>query len=366
MTMVGNDIRNLILAGLLAATIPGAADARSMEDVEIVGPAPRGLTVERPSFLWRGPTWETLDPSTYRAIGDIRIGEAEVEPGWAGPLELMIPEPTWAMALAHSAKLLQVWGIDLNSNDLLAFAVEESALGCDAESEDIPYYPEVERNGCFNIDADFDFAELQALFPSRFSRSHGETVSGGRFEMSALAFAYLAAVHSAELDELGYDTASFYDGALDPDSLLKVVGVSHALGADNDHNERIFDTERDRCVDETNLAKDPVAQSCISNSGTSSYVRSVTDHAYALASPSAPIYDVDLSWVDVLAYLDTIAPMFPEASNSTVRAQVRAAFDSEAGSDGSLEFADGFGSVLDALILALPIPEDVEAAVAGR
>jgi hypothetical protein len=221
----------------------------------------------------------------------------------------------------------------------------------------------VARGGCFNIDADFDYAELQELLPSRFVRDYNSTVSGAHFESSALTFAYLAAVHDAQMQDAGYDPTSFYDTAVDPDALLKVTGVTHALGAENGHTERIFDTDRGRCLEEPNLAKQPVEESCIVNTGTSGFVRSITDNAYALASPTAAYFDDRVSWSDVLAYLDAIAPVYPEASTSGVRNQVRSSFEAQSDADGLVAFAHGFGSVLDTLILALPAPENIQSAV---
>ena len=363
--MTGNLPRPAALLGILAVSLATPALARTNDrpQADLVLAGRPVLPNVAYSDLVESQSWPKLDPSTYREVGDIRIGETVVEPQWAGPIDAIIPVPTWAMSLAHAAKLMELWDVQLTGNQLLAFAVEESALGCDPTVQAFPYQPEVARNGCFNIDADFDYAALQSLFPARFSQSFADTVGGDHFEGSALAFAYIAAMHGAELEEMGYAVGQFYRDATDPDALLKVTGLTHALGSDNSHTERIFDTERDFCLDEASLSKSPVDQSCITNVGSNTYVRSVADHASALASPSAPIYNGLVSWSDVLAYLDTITPIYPEATNSTVRNKVRTAFDREAGSDGQISFADGFGDVLDALILALPAPENVDAAV---
>lgn len=355
--------RRMLGVGVVAALLlPGGAMAARGDVKAAVGEfEPANAPVRRHV----SGDYATLDPASYREMGEIRVGETVVDVSWVGPLDLQIPKATWAMSLAHAAKLLDLWDVPLGVNELLAFAVQESALGCDPTVTEIPYQPEVSRNGCFNLDQDFDYPELRALFPERFAASQAQTVGGAHFEGAALAFAYHAAVHDAQLALGGFEAWEFYDTAADPHALLEVTALSHAMGIDNRHIERILVTERDRCEAEVELARDPVAESCVTNEGTNLFVREVSTHADLLDGPAAEVFDVEVRWTDVLDYLNSIVAVYPEASNGQVRSQVRIAFNTQAAGSDHISFVDGFGPVLDAIILSLPAPEPVMERVAG-
>lgn len=321
-----------------------------------------------------------LSRETYRRIGTIALGQTELPDKWeTGYFSVLFPKQRkiWAMAVAHAGQLFRaVTGIRdpyLDGNHYMATAVQESHFGADPDADSftyrypaaypIVYQPAADGDGFMQVVESTAFAELQSVFPERFAgREHADIVAGNRFATSALTAAYYNIFAYQFLAGSGWKPAAFAKAAADPQALQRVLAYGYNRGIWGDDVAYVFNEGRDYCLAQRSLAD--AAGGCMPNDDDegSRYVRQVPGYARELRKavkvgkvgyPGQ--YDAVLRKADILDYLEAIAPLYSDAEMKRARKAALAAFARNAGTGKTIRFRTGFGHVLDAIMLALPV-----------
>jgi hypothetical protein len=91
---------------------------------------------------------------------------------------------------------------------------------------------------------------------------------------------------------------------------------------------------------------------CFAHEIASDHAAAIAD--YAVGLDAAPVFDAAIGWSDLAAYWQRLRPLYPEVSDASAEAALRAAFDAARGSAATISFRTHIRRVLTALIAALP------------
>ncbi|MDX1301772.1 PKD domain-containing protein [Photobacterium sp.] len=326
--------------------------------------------------------------------------------------------PHWAMAMAHAAALFKnVTGIDDPYHDANLYAaksLQEAGMGADYANVPgyftypiLPKYQDVDatqpdirgiwntlRGGRTKHDGFFQleghmysaYGELMRMFPNRFYKDlyptddyHAVTPAEktsplynqifkpepgkNSFVPSAIGasyyniFAYYTVARSAQ--EFGL----FAKDAKDPQALTKIISVGYNRGLSSESLAMfpLKPERRDACMQKANI------DSCFDLTGDGSggfginYLYQVPYKAKALkevADTSGPgypgYYTSNIDWQTIITYLDALAPLYTKEELQAAQDGAYIAF-SNIQQNGVIDFANQFGDVLDAILLALPV-----------
>ncbi|MCG7498083.1 PKD domain-containing protein [Vibrio sp. Of7-15] len=337
---------------------------------------------------------------------------------WLHPYSFIIPNerPHWAMAMAHAAQLFKnVTGIDDPYHDANLYAaktLQESAVGADYDN--VPGYftypvqpnytdsnaehqnlygiwntlgvGRTSHDGFFQLEGHMysAYGELMRMFPQRFYKGKKpdsiykvvepyEMTSPiynavfkpekgkNSFVPSAIGasyfniFAYYTLARSA--DELG----TFIQSAKDPLALTKLisVGYNRGLSPDSMALNPLKPVRRAECMAKEVIDDcfDPENQGGFGTSYLyqvpykSKYLKDIAENN----GPGYPgYYTSQLNWLHISTYLDALTPLYTPEEIASAKSSAQAVFDATA-SNGTIDFANQFGAVLDAILLALPV-----------
>lgn len=322
-----------------------------------------------------------FDTASYVPTGEIQVGEARLYPVWAVNADAKIPDNrvTWAMAIAHAHQLfVNTTGTDkLPLNTYFGTPLKESFCGCDSNIIADPqsqfpltYQAASDDDGCFQIEGPGSaYAELTNLYPQRFpANGHPLLVAGPHFETAALSKAYydLFAVRYLDLSR-NWDPIGFASQASDSLAFLKAMLAAYNRGLWDPLIQSIFQTNRPQALSTSDLhVLFP------SNSVVLDYSTNITNYVLTLSNNVAALpvslqnsntfygyYDVPVTMTDLNNYLDIIFPMYPDADTAQVRLRAQHAFLCTNGGS-PISFRYQFGTVLDAIILNLPVDDPGE------
>lgn len=331
-----------------------------------------------------------LTPETLKPTGEIKIGEARLNPVWGVSSDAEIPNNrlSWAIAIAHAHRIFANVTDDgiMPMNTFWATPLKESFCGCDpaiqtdaADPFPLVYQPSSVNDGCYQIEPPPSaYAELMAMYPQRFpTGGHPTLIGGSNFETAAIGKAYydIFSVRFLEVNK-GWDPFGFFAAATDPLAGIKAISGAYNRGLWSDLVQRIFSTQRTQALATPDLLTifdgEPVAYDHAQK--ISNYTVVLENQPELLNPPSLAntnpgtgqpynyfknFYNPDVSWADVQYYLSRIFPLYPDVDTSAVTAAVQSVFNGINGG-APISFRYQFGQVLDALMLGLPIDDPTE------
>ncbi|CCN46519.1 hypothetical protein carrying PKD domains [Vibrio nigripulchritudo MADA3029] len=334
---------------------------------------------------------------------------------WRAPYSFVIPNerPHWAMAMAHAAQLFKnVTGIDdpfHSANLYAAKTLQESAVGADYDAKTFTYptppkYKDQDPNhsnygiwstlhngrtkhdGFFQLEGHMysAYGEMMRMFPNRFYKgikpdsvykavAPYEMTSPiynavfkpepgkNSFVPSAIGASYYNIFAYYILARSSDDFGNFVVESKDPLALTKLisVGYNRGLSPNSMALNPLKPEVRAYCasLDVIDECFDPENQGGF---GTS-YLYQVpykTAELNDVAENNGPgypgYYTSQIDWPTVSTYLDALAPLYTPEEIAAAKASSKVAFDAIA-KQGSIDFANQFGAVLDAILLSLPV-----------
>ena len=351
LTVMNRRLGALLAAVLWVAVSPGCIDEEggqapeveeeTVEEAEEIPEAADPVGLEGPAASLE--LEERVDPAFDR-----------MENPYTGPqgatflFEMANYPLTWAIATVHASMLLQSRDIAFGPNALIAYAVRESRLQCATGRGKLFL-----RDGCFQIEPDTAYTELQQLFPTRFGASHSLVISGDAFETSALAFVHYALFSKTMFYLYHTDPWRFVLAHPDPYAEHQMLSASFNRGPWWVGLGRVFE----HCEDERVIR-------CFIENGRPhhlaiDYARSVAHYAAGLNEQQP--FEAEVTLQDLHDYWDEIKILYPEADDDAIRAVLEVAFERLAGPQRgeSISFNKQLANVLEELIQALPkVPED--------
>lgn len=307
-----------------------------------------------------------LDPAALPASGELRLGQGFLSQevmGWEPGFCPRIPAVRWAIALAHASRLDHLAGLFVTPEQFLATAIKESTLGCDpAWQPCLPYLPASVHDGCFQMTCSAGYAQMRQSYGARFAAPACSTLFGASFETSALAKSYYDRWAYAVLRARDPNVGDFFAQAQDPLALIKTLAYAYNQGVYSSGILGLLQDNRAACQSAPSLTHDGVDDGftptvCFPDPTGHDYAWAVGRVTAALQAADRPLYDAQVTWGDMADYLERIAPLFVELDCPGVREAVQAKYDAVAAGRGAISFRFELGAVIDALLLALPQPE---------
>lgn len=276
------------------------------------------------------------------------------QPVWGeNPVEFEIPRPQWALAVAHAWALSKdafdpALGIELTPSFLLATALEESYLGCNA---DLPEFdladlgkivrrPVAYAAGCFQIDSTTGWAEVCRMYPEQiacemFDYDHmissvlQEDIGRDNFTSSAFAKLYYDVFAMSMLSHVhGIDApASWFASATDPQAREKLVAVVYNQGI---WSRDVANVLAD-CVDRP-------LQECMT--WRKDYPVRVSGYAKAFDEEIAGenCYDIELSRQHIIDHARELMPFYGSEVSAAIESAALEVWDANVGIDETAKF----------------------------
>ncbi len=289
-------------------------------------------------------------------------------PIWGvSPVHFYIPHPTWALAVAHASLLfadLSASGLSLplSPSFVLATALKESFMGCDATTGPDPLHPEnsylrslaADWDGCFQMEDGTAWLEVTRMFPQFEGVTHAqiissqdqETLGRANFETGALALAHYNTFAYAMLPGLGVaDPDAWFQGAKDPLALEKVVALLYNRGAWASEVEDALAACQDK----------PIEDCVTPNTPGGDYIRAVSAYTAELEAATTKnlCYNATITTATIATYLERIAPMYPKEDWPTLKKAAEAAFLRASGGRTEAPFQQVARPVLEGLVAGM-------------
>ncbi|MCP4521397.1 MAG: T9SS type A sorting domain-containing protein [Cytophagales bacterium] len=335
----------------------------------------------------------TPDPdATDRSSGKLYLPEAFFSGKYNGVQgqAARIPKnrPTWAIGMAHA------WNYSRNIikspsypkiSLWMATITQESQWGCDAGAEwkagtGSPtgvLVPTVGDDGCFQIEGINNGSAYGALiqyYPQRFrNNEHPNLIGGNNVETSALVKAYYNLFTQRIANyRWGWDYMGAVENTCDPFAFDKLSASAYNSGLYGFQGAQSFMTGQENNCYWSGLPATVGGYSskigdmmAVLEGGWFDYENNYQIASFTSQSSSFEgYYDADIQWSDMEDYLNAIDDMYWEVDfESDVRPQVIEAWTKVAGNTNtSIKFMD-LGTVVDAIILALPKEDPLSASV---
>ncbi len=235
--MTGGAARGLRSLLLLLLGFLGAPSARAVHD---------GGALESPTPTPDEPT-PTPGPAPNPCV--IPVPDHVDVGGGRGLLHVYIPDPAWALALAHASQRVEGLAQDdldlrIRPSFLLATAIQESHLGCAHPAADPRHdtawvhLPDARKLGCFQLARATAWKELGRLFPAEIEggpHSYQDTISSefGRdnFVPGAHSLAFYSVFAYAMTYRAVANPDEWFIAATDPRAREKVLALAWNRGA---------------------------------------------------------------------------------------------------------------------------------------
>jgi hypothetical protein len=318
------------------------------------------------------------------------FGEAATEV-WQGEgvFDVMVPidKPSWAIGTMVAHRLfVNLVGADLISpNFFTAIAMNESRMTCDPSiSPNVKnHYPinslanlgtgvSSNTDNCFQM-LNIGFTQIQNNQPNLFSQTnqygtsdYNSVISGGKYEMGALALAHyhyqniklqheincnnLIAIHEDSNDPYVIEKIlyhGFHDGTNAARALVSNINANYNAAMTAVNMNTVI-TENGTW-NSLGMGSQKVANfvSLLDGGNGALYPDTRTDYTTEYYG----CYQKDIKWTDVQFYLDTIRIMYPVVGGSNVQGEIKAVFDGlNAGAD--VPFMN-FGPVIDEIVIQM-------------
>lgn len=295
---------------------------------------------------------------------------------WGSTQNFIVPNKQWAMAVAHAAALAHSKGLDTryDLNSFFATAIKESNLGRRYAYNCVPSgipgddtFPN--NDGCFQIESGTAFTELQRMYPQIFSSlTHRNTITTS-FIRSALTKAYYDVFTVRIFDRFGFRAEEFIAQSRDPHILGKIISLAYNRGHWFEEFDDLFVYNRADCITYMDILSGANSPRCITHEGAIDHSYAIVDIATRLRNApqyGGAYYDPTISWAEMEAYIDEIAPMNPGIDIANLRTATRMTFDSIA-HGAPISFRRDFPTVLRTLLEhTWEIPEPGVEAYAAR
>ncbi len=329
------------------------------------------------------PSTFNFTSANYIPMGEIKIGQARLNPIWGTTVDAYIPsnKKTWAISMAHAAHLFRnvVKTDKIPANFYFATAAKESFCGCDNTIAAAPtgtsfpfnFQASSTGDGCFQIENLSAYTELNKEYPQRFPvGQHANLIGNANFETAALGKAYydIFTVKYWEAHK-NWNPIGFFNTATDPNAAIKLMAVAYNRGLWYPELGTVLNTDRNTAITASTISPYFIGnnygydyQNALSNYTNILGNNLTTVPATLLANnPSTgtpynqfnSFYDPQITWTDVDTYIDKIKPLYPSVNITTLKANVLAVFNGINGGN-SISFRYNLGQVLDVILLNLP------------
>lgn len=342
-------------------------------------------------------TFSYYDPTTYLPTGEIKTARshsftsadhqysyfdnAGVQTGHSGvwdqasfTYDLSAYPKTWALSMAHASQILRQIlrdpsaslpsNVDMSPNAIIATAIKESSLG---------YY----HDGYFQIEGTGSaFAQLQSTFSTIFAQAdYDQVIAYDNFETSAISRAFYDIFMYRRFLEYRPDALASLGTHTDTAAFRKLTNIAYNRGGWHPALDQILNNRYDcatiglegttfdtpdvlQCLDLKDGAIAPGKNSYYDNANADEIAY---DHAIAIVNytkaldtevAAGNIYDAQYTLQDFLDYATVLRDLYPGFDLTTT---ITSAFNrQDTNHDGSISLRTQAGSVLDAIILALP------------
>jgi gliding motility-associated-like protein len=322
---------------------------------------------------------------------EIKIGEGTVR-AWNSTRDVYIPanRKGWAigMAVAHGM-FTNLMGFDcLTPNEYFATAMQESSCGCDGGVTAPPWVTNPYNIQPLNYCADLTHGVAAGFFQEEYGTgwieleedipcfiptvSFDQFIIGSKFETQALGKVY------HDFNNISYwqyikcwNPIDFLKNAKDPYAAEKIIALGYNRGLNSGEIGNLLTTNRAAAITATNILPylNPGGVGWV-YAEQISRISAVLDDNMGAVDPADPIassvpypgvhsfrafYDTPVSWADISAYIDVIAPMYAGVglNAAAYKNKIQNVFNSlKGGSD--LSFRYELSPVIDALVLNLP------------
>ncbi len=262
---------------------------------------------------------------------------------WGAPFDFhMAHYPlSWAIAVVHSSLLHRMRDINYSPNAILSVAIKESHLKCLE-----PDFPN--NDGCFQIESTSAYAELQKIFPERFTKTHEEVISKDHFESSALTMVYYNLFSMGMFYLRSQDPYAFFKNHPDAQAQQKVISGAYNRGLWWEGLKNVF----------TNCGQKNVTECFLENNPPTRQLTAI-DHAEAIADYTKGLnqvtpFEVELTLDDLKNYWLRIKPLYPDVSDILANKTLQDSFDKIRDSRPTISFHSHLKEVLTDLIAVLP------------
>ena len=329
------------------------------------------------------PPVKYFSAATYTPIGEIKVGQGRLYPVWGVSADAFIPQNrvSWAIANVHAAHLFRLMSgtSRIPNNFYFATAAKESFCGCDngivaaPAASPFPFSFQAASlgDGCFQIENNSAYNELKNLYPQRYpTGQHANLIGGHHYTTAAISKAYydIFAVKYWDIVK-GYNPTAFFNQATDSNAVIKLMAIAYNRGLWYTGLATVLNTDRTNA-----LAANTISPYFNDNSYGYDYQNALTQYCQVLGNQAnllpanltannpatgqpynsfVSFYNPSVTWNDVNEYIDSIAVLYPEVNIPSLKSKVQAVFNAQ-NNGAAISFRYNLGSVLDALVMALP------------
>ena len=329
------------------------------------------------------PSTFNFSAANYIPMGEIKIGQARLNPIWGTTVDAYIPsnKKTWAISMAHAAHLFRnvVKTDKIPPNFYFATAAKESFCGCDntiaatpvTSSYPFSYQAASIGDGCFQIENLSAYSELVQEYPQRFPvGQHANLIGNANFETAALGKAYydIFTVKYWEAHK-NWNPIGFFNTATDPNAAIKLMAVAYNRGLWYPELGTVLNSDRNAALVSSNISPYFVGNSYGYDyqNALSNYIN-ILGNNLTTVSPAllannpatgTPLnqfnsfYDPQITWADIDTYIEKIKILYPTVNIATLKTNVQTVFNG-INAGNSISFRYNLGQVLDVILLNLP------------
>lgn len=343
--------------------------------------APVNITVTNTNAC-SAPATFYFDSTNYVPLGEIKLGQGQLYPVWGVSADAYIPSNrlNWAISMIHAAHLFRnVTGTDkIPANFYFATAAKESFCGCDPNMQTNPgqqfpfsYQAASVGDGCFQIENNSAYNEMIQMYPQRFPvGGHPWLIGGANYETAALSKAYYDIFTVKYWDvHHNWNPIGFFNTAADPNAAIRLMSVAYNRGLWYTQLGVVLSSDRANAIISGNIGpyfndnsygydyQNALSSYClVLNNQASQIDPSLLANNPATGQPYnyfGSYYNPNVSWSDFNAYIDSIAPMYPDINIANVKSAVQSVFNGINGGN-PISFRYQLGQVLNKLLLLLP------------
>ena len=315
------------------------------------------------------------------------LGEAQFEE-WNRIADVRVPSNRkgWALVAAHAHRMFtNMMGCEVTSlNFAFATSMIEGRMGCDAgflpptgDNNPLTYESHIGVDGCFQI-RPLGWVQLEDFYPHIFTNlSKAPITDNGNFITACLSKTLYDYTSFTFWDQYFCypEVKEFLCNMKDPYGGDAMFAYMYHKGWNHGDFANVFGANRNTWINSNNIANLLATNFPDINGGYAERVRNnimrLENNVTVAGGPSLVVstaqenwdpanyeyhgcYDAPFTWTEISAYIDEACRVFINADKVAVKAAAKAAFDAING--GAAVNFSKLGSVIDAIVLSIPLP----------